>query len=135
MGNSNKESAERFVSAVSAFRIADEAFKDEDAIDRYLDWRDTDPFDSSWTTADARLKDTLAAIEVEADRAWIEKLQEQGRRQFHLTVMRQIGHPDLAAYASDDVDLIIGFLAVGNEDAFVHSLRAAYESGKFPSDS
>ncbi|WP_448956018.1 hypothetical protein [Labrys neptuniae] len=134
MGNNNKQNAERFVSATSSFRVADGFFEDEEAIDRYLDGRDADPFDSNWTAADTRLKGLLATAQADVDRAWIEKLQEQGRRQVHLAVMRQTGHPDLAAYASDDVDLVIGFLAVGDEDAFVHSLRTAYESGTFPSD-
>jgi translation initiation factor 2 alpha subunit (eIF-2alpha) len=134
MEKSNKENAEHFVSAMSAFTIIDESFDDEDTIDAYLDWRDTDPFDSNWTAADARLKDHLAMITAEADRTWIEQLQEQGRKRVYMAVIRQTGHADLAAYASDDVDLIIGFLAAGKDDDFTHFLRTAYENGTLPSD-
>ncbi|ONK25103.1 hypothetical protein BLX87_01675 [Bacillus sp. VT-16-64] len=62
------------------------------------------------------------------------KTRSTGRKHVYIAIIRQTGHTDLAAYASDDVDLVIGFLAAGKGDDFTHFLQTAYENGKLPSD-
>jgi hypothetical protein len=128
----NLKKAENFVSLIKKFKAPDAFCEDSDAIDHYLDGRDSAPFDSGWVTANAALQDMLATVKSKTDLAQIHQLQEKGAKRFYLAVIRQTGHPDLAAYASEDVELILGFLAAEKENAFADALKTAYERGQFP---
>lgn len=102
-----------------------------DVIDQYLDQRDADPFDSQWMAAHGDLTAIIDSILV-ADRKEIEMLQDRASKQIYETIIGQTSHSDLAAYASDDVRLIVGFLVTGRVNSFVLEMKESYERGDLP---
>ncbi|QIL71876.1 hypothetical protein G7048_16845 [Diaphorobacter sp. HDW4B] len=125
------EEASAWLHVLRSFQVRSGLFEDEDAVDAYLDERDAEPFDGKWSTAHDVLASLLEALPAQ-QRDDVTQLQGQAREQAYLTVIQQTDSSELAAYASDDVGLIIGCLALGHADAFVAQMRKAYEGGEFP---
>ncbi|MGE7689764.1 hypothetical protein ACQKMI_11165 [Lysinibacillus sp. NPDC097214] len=102
-----------------------------DVIDQYLDQRDADPFDSQWLAAHGDLTAIIDSMLV-ADRKKIEMLQDRASKQIYETIIGQTSHSDLAAYASDDARLIVGFLVTCRVNSFVLEMKESYERGDLP---
>ena len=124
--------AEGWERELSTFAVKDRNFEDDEFVDEYLSRRDSEPFDTNWVSADKRLTNALELIEASPEKDRLAELCKSGREKFYMTVIRQTKNPDLAAYASDDIELIIGFLATGEHDAFALSMKKAYDAGTFP---
>ncbi|QIL78552.1 hypothetical protein G7047_00420 [Diaphorobacter sp. HDW4A] len=127
----NLDSARHWLSELRNVKIQSDALADDEALDEYLDQRDANPFDGEWTRANRALDAMLATLPAREHKP-LETLQEQARERFYKTVIRQTGSADLAAYASDDISLIVGYLAWGCEDSFVSGMQRAYGRGAFP---
>lgn len=92
----------------------------EDA-DSWLDARDSHIFDRAWVEAFSRVEDVTPArwVDAAAERAFkfVYELTQNG---------------EVAAYVSDDFDLIGRFADVGVDDPWVAGFVAAYSNGRFP---
>lgn len=104
---------------------------DEVAIERALDSRDTDPFDSEWVRTDRALRARMTLASPSA-RLEIEACANDLRTGTHIAILRATGSPDLAAYVSDDFEMICNGLASGFADDFLFSLVGAYLDGRIP---
>jgi hypothetical protein len=75
------------------------------------------------------------------DRAWeqaaptsvIRQLAERIQKHVFLKVSEVSGHPEIAAYVSDDFDLIVRGRVAGLKDGFLERLWATYQAGQLPS--
>ncbi len=91
----------------------------------YLDYRDGADFDTSWIGAYQKLRrEGLTSAEQD-------QVQEWSRLAFD-EVIRASGSGDLAAYVSDDIDLIFCAGLLGVTDEFVDWLAACYAKGRLP---
>lgn len=117
--------------ALSGFELDGKSI-DHSHIDDYLDLRDSGPFDSAWVAAMDDLEACLGRRTDPADRPKIQKIQDSARKQFYKIIIEQSGHPDLAAYASEDIALIVGHIAAGHSNDFVRAIQSAYERGTLP---
>ncbi|WP_433596507.1 hypothetical protein [Lysinibacillus xylanilyticus] len=59
-------------------------------------------------------------------------LQNRASKQIYETIIGQTSHSDLAAYATDDARLIVGFLVTGQINSFVLEMKESYERGDLP---
>jgi hypothetical protein len=123
--------AKVWIASLNKLRFADDAFADFDAVIAYLDRRGCEPFQGNWVKADQALTRLLEQAPP-ADRQRVARLQDTACKQFFMTVIRQTGYPELSAYASEDAELIAGFLALGERNAFAEGMKAAYDAGRFP---
>lgn len=62
----------------------------------------------------------------------LEELQSLAQEQFYKIIIKQTRHSDLAAYLSDDIYLIVGYLVSGHSDDFVFAMKESYDHGNFP---
>ena len=127
----NIENAKAWMDVLRQASIRPDFFVDDAAIDAYLDARDMDPFDQNWSSAHDALSNALTSLSWQ-ERDAIESLQAHAGEQSYMAVIRQTGSAELAAYASDDVRLVIAYVALGKVGTFVSSMREAYERGEFP---
>ncbi|MFD1886047.1 hypothetical protein [Paenibacillus wenxiniae] len=92
----------------------------------YLDYRDGADFDTAWIEAYQKLRrEGLTPAEQD-------QLQEWSRLAFDETI-KASGSGDLAAYVSDDIDLIFSAHMLGLNDDFVNWLARCYDEGRLPS--
>ena len=89
--------------------------------DLWLDGRDAPDFEDRWLSAHSNVPG--------AQQAWIADVRETA----YLTVHRSTGNGDVAAYVSDDLELISRFAVAGVEDQWVQGLLAVYIAGELPS--
>lgn len=109
------------------------AERGDDAVDAYLDSRDSDPFDGQWTSADAALrshKTRLSAERVERAQAESDRL----RQSVFAAVIKTSGHADLAGYLSDDAELIYENEVLNLHSDWIDALRRSYESPPLAAD-
>ncbi|GGI98896.1 hypothetical protein [Paenibacillus hunanensis] len=91
----------------------------------YLDYRDGADFDTDWINAYQKLRrEGLTPAEQD-------QLQEWSRLAFDETI-KASGSGDLAAYVSDDIDLIFSAHLLGLNDDFVNWLASCYNEGRLP---
>ena len=95
----------------------------------WLDMRDAPPFDVEWTRAFALLGDRegeqpLAPEELQS----LKKLREAA----YAKAATATNDTEVAAYISDDLDLLARAARMGLEDDWLTSLRRAYDDGRFP---
>lgn len=107
---------------------------DEAAIERALDSRDTDPFDSEWVRTDQALHAHMTLASPSA-RLEIESCANDLRTGTYTAILRVTGSPDLAAYVSDDFEMICNGLTSGFVGEFLFSLVGAYLDGRIPDNS
>ncbi|WP_322903137.1 hypothetical protein [Paenibacillus campi] len=92
----------------------------------YLDYRDSTDFDTAWIEAYQKLRrEGLTPTEQEQVQQWSRLAFDE--------VIRASGSGDLAAYVSDDIDLICCAHLLGLDDEFVNWLAGCYAEGRLPS--
>lgn len=103
----------------------------EDQIDEILDSRDADPFDKSWVELDAALSGMKATLGKTAQKK-LKNFSDKERKDCYQYVIRACHSSELAAYVSDDIELVLECLAVGLTPPFLRSLINSYVLGKIP---
>ncbi|ANF96089.1 hypothetical protein [Paenibacillus bovis] len=94
-------------------------------IERYLEYRDSADFDTAWIQAYQQLRrEGLNPAEEEQVREWSRQAFDQ--------VIRASGSSELAAYVSDDMDLVFCAHLLGLENEFIQELAGHYEQGELP---
>ncbi|MDM5248406.1 hypothetical protein [Lysinibacillus sp. G4S2] len=119
-----------WIDLLSTYKV-NPKYGNPDVIDQYLDQRDADPFDSQWMAAHGDLT-AIIDSKLVTDRKKIEMLQDRASKQIYETIIGQTSHSDLAAYASDDVRLIVGYLVTGRVNSFALEMKENYERGDLP---
>ena len=101
-------------------------------IDAYLDARDAEPFDQLWQEAYAAVEQAKAKERPEII-ARLEQDSQQERERVFKLVYRATKNSELAAYISDDFDLISNAWWLGIADQpFLSQMSASYLAGKLP---
>nr|WP_294783863.1 hypothetical protein [uncultured Flavobacterium sp.] len=106
----------------------------EEDIPALLDDRDQDPFDSFWVKTDRELneyKNKFESKEIEEISLVIDDL----RKKTYLDVIKKSYSSDLAAYLSDDIELLSFSLILGFNSSFINLMVNSYYSGKIPDNS
>jgi len=94
-------------------------------IERYLEYRDSADFDTAWIQAYQQLRrEGLKPAEEERVREWSRQAFDQ--------VIRASGSSELAAYVSDDMDLVFCAYLLGLDHEFIRELAGHYEQGELP---
>ncbi|PYF72656.1 hypothetical protein [Pedobacter nutrimenti] len=128
----NTSKTENWIGNLFKRDFINEEYCDEEFVDEYLDQRDSDPFDLKWTEANKYLEiyidQNLSVKEIEE----IEKIKEKWRVLFFQKVIKITQHPDLAAYVSEDIDLIIGYMLTGEKNSFIEGMIQSFENGELP---
>lgn len=91
--------------------------------DAWLDSRDAPVFEEHWLRALGSVPDVTEP--------WVAEVRELA----YLAVCRSTENPEIAAYVSDDLDLIGRFAVAGVADQWVQGLLAVYLAGDLPSGS
>jgi hypothetical protein len=107
---------------------------DEDAIDLILDARDCDPFDGQWVELNAKLASAKSSLDNAFATTLSDFLDEQ-RMSCYKYVIKQSHSSDLAAYVSEDLELILGCLVLVVCDEFLKSMIFAYSQETIPDNS
>lgn len=101
-------------------------------IDYYLEQRDEEPFDSQWMKAHNNFAAIIESLDNKEVKRQLEELQSLAQEQFYKIIIKQTRHSDLAAYLSDDIYLIVGYLVIGHSNDFVFAMKESYDHGNFP---
>jgi len=118
---------DRLRELVDTGRVVDErTFAGLDA-DAALDRRDSDPFDSAWLRIFDLIGDRSAAIGP-SERSSIDELRER----VFMRVYELTANSDLAAFASDDFEIIAGGSVLDLADPWLNALWASYADRRFP---
>ena len=107
---------------------------DEDFIDELLDSRDSDPFDSNWVEAYEILKQNNKNINAN-DKNEVDKFLEEIRKDVFIKTMKASQSSDLAAYVSDDFEMIGAALILEFSNSFIASMLNSYALGIVPDNS
>lgn len=105
-------------------------YEDENAAISCLDERDRSPFDSEWVKADKLISGEVAK---HPEKKSIEDLTDKYRKLFFDKVIRATGSSDLAAYVSEDFELIVGAAKLSIPNRFILTLLESYEKDIVPS--
>ncbi|EKE67900.1 hypothetical protein B3C1_17702 [Gallaecimonas xiamenensis 3-C-1] len=92
---------------------------DQDELDRILDSRDEDQFDTAWI----ELHQSTSGIDVPFE-----------NRELFLKLSKATSCHEICSYISDDFELISKAEALGIESAFLNYLKCSYEQGLVPSE-
>lgn len=120
-----------WIESLAMFKI-NSKYENLAEIDYYLEQRDGEPFDSQWMKAHNNFTAIIESLDNKEVKRQLEELQSLAQEQFYKTIIKQTGHPDLAAYLSDDIYLIVGYLATGHSNDFVFAMKESYDHGAFP---
>ena len=104
--------------------LAANTFQNE-ALDVMLNMRDDVPFDSAWVKAYKLLERGNVASD---KRVLVDAISELA----FLSTYDLTQHDDLAAYVSDDFELIASAMALDIEDPWINGLWQSYKKGSFP---
>lgn len=107
----------------SAWRFA------EGAYDSWLDLRDSDEFDASWMSAHLSTKERETSSPLGQDEL---EIVNHIREMAFLKTIRATGHSELAAYVSDDFELMARAARIGFEDRWLRALSDVYQQERFP---
>jgi hypothetical protein len=88
-----------------------------------IEGREGRDFDDAWIRSFRSLSDTR-----QDDQAAVRLIREQAFK----SAYEKTGSSDIAAFVSDDFELIVRAALTGSEDKWVAGLRDAYASGGFP---
>lgn len=102
---------------------------EENELADWLDLRDASPFDAQWMRSFALVLDHERDHVPTPDEL---KALEQLRKTAFSKAAKATGSTELAAYISDDLDLLARAARVELEDDWLVSLHRAYEEGRFP---
>jgi hypothetical protein len=103
----------------------------EEAIYEILDSRETEPFDSNWVGAYEVLKQQLENFN-ENEKKELDEFLEEIRKEAFIKTMKAFQSSDLAAYVSDDFEMIGKALIIEFTNSFIDSLLNIYDSGIVP---
>jgi hypothetical protein len=98
-------------------------------LDTYLDSRDEPEFDGAWVRADEAVEAVKKSF---ADAGTLEAAATKLRQAVFMHCIRALGHPDLAAYVSDDAGLLFDAKAMEVDNEWIAGLLASYREGKLP---
>ncbi|WP_046213009.1 hypothetical protein [Paenibacillus wulumuqiensis] len=94
-------------------------------IERYLDYRDSADFDTAWNHAYQQLRrEGLTPAEEEQVQEWCRQAFDQ--------IIRAFDSSELAAYVSDDMDLVFCAHLLGVDHEFIQELAGHYVQGELP---
>lgn len=121
----NQQSIEALKIKLHQGSLLPAAFLKELDSESYLAYRDRADFDTEWIGAYQKLqRDSLT----EAEQA---QITEWSRLAF-VQVMQDSGDSDLAAYVSDDIDMIFTAFTLDIEDHFINTLVESYTTDRLP---
>ncbi|WP_459477873.1 hypothetical protein [Clostridium saccharoperbutylacetonicum] len=103
----------------------------EENIYEILDSRESDPFDSKWIRAYEALKQQVEVFN-ENEKKELNEFLEEIRKEAFIKTMKASKSSDLAAYVSDDFEMIGTALTIEFSNAFIDSLLNIYASGIIP---
>ena len=122
----------RLSSALEAEALLPAVFRhlgDDASIDHALSQRDHPAFEQPWLTAFAAVESVASLNQLSpAQRLVVDRVREVAYKQ----AFRATSHPDIAAYVSDDFDLIARAIVAGQDSPWLASLLSAYAHGRFP---
>jgi hypothetical protein len=123
---------ERLAVAIESHRFPGVGFPfagGERSLAQVLDSRDQPEFEVPWLAAFNALELAAPFASLPAvSRAAVDRVREATYMQaFHTT-----GSPELAAYVSDDFDLLSRAILIAHENAWLTALFSAYQRGVFP---
>ena len=95
-----------------------------DAIDAAIEDRHGAPFDSEWL----RVGHLLSKVDMRENAPTVSQIRELSFK----AVYRTSNHPDMAAYVSDDFELISRALISGLNDPWLNGVFSDYASSRFP---
>lgn len=104
---------------------------DEEAVYEILDSRETEPFDSNWVRAYEALKQQLENFN-ENEKKELDEFLEEIRKDAFIKTMKAYQSSDLAAYVSDDFEMIGTALIIEFSNSFIDSLLNLYDLGIVP---
>ena len=99
-------------------------------LDALLDRRDAAAFDTAWNAAFTAIEARWYTEKIPRS---VDKAIDRLRKAAFKAVSRATAEHGIAAYVSDDFELIARARALEFEDAFVAGLWAAYKEGRVPS--
>ncbi|WP_160690393.1 hypothetical protein [Clostridium sp. C2-6-12] len=103
----------------------------EEAIYEILNSRETEPFDSNWVKAYETLQQQLENLN-ENEKKELDEFLEEIRKEAFIKTMKDSQSSDLAAYVSDDFEMIGAALINEFTNSFIDSLLNIYASGIVP---
>jgi hypothetical protein len=109
-----------------------QSLSDENAIDLILDSRDSKPFDSQWVQLDAEFASARSSLD---DTRALDDFLDEQRKNCYKYVIRLSHSSELAAYVSDDAELILGCLALALDGDFLKSMINSYCHDTIPDGS
>ena len=122
----------RLSSALEAEALLPAVFRrlDNDlSIDHVLSERDAPGFEQPWLTAFAAVESVASLNQLSpAQRLVVDRIREVAYKQ----AFRATSHPDIAAYVSDDFDLIARAIIAGQDSPWIASLLSTYSHGRCP---
>lgn len=127
----NENTAKAWFATLLDKEILPDECHDEDFANHYLDSRDSAPCDTNWMTAFDFINAALHELNTQ-HKEKISRLQAHYRKIFFDKIIRKFHHSDLAAYVSEDMELIAGFILTGQSNDFIQNLMASYEKGELP---
>lgn len=109
----------------SGVLLSPATFEDVD-LDRVLDQRDDDPFDSEWVRCNEDVQELSDGQAEDSD-----EIAVLAHRSF-LATSEATDHHDVASYVSDDFRLIGEALLTGYDDPWLSGLLVQYTEGTIP---
>lgn len=103
----------------------------DNAIYTILDTRNGNPFDSEWQQLHNLLENAKRSLNQTTIND-LKSLSEASLDGCYRIVISNSLAPELAAYISDDIELILQCLAIGVKNEFLCSLINSYVKGKIP---
>lgn len=97
----------------------------ENNIDRLLDLRDEEIFDSEWIRAFSNIE----KLQLDQNN---KKLIDEIREEIYLKTYYNLGSDDIASCISDDFELISKYYILGINNDWVNSIIYVYSKNKFP---
>lgn len=104
---------------------------DEEAVYEILDSRETDPFDSNWVEAYEDLKQHLENFN-ENEKKELDEFLKEIRKEAFIKTIKASQSSDLAAYVSDDFEMIGTALILEFSNSFIASMLNSYDLGIVP---
>lgn len=102
---------------------------DAETLDSWLDLRDAFEFEREWEHVVRQLQNLELEFPVQADE---QPVLEDIQKTAFLAAIRVTGSNELAAYVSDDFDVLARATRLGFNDRWLNTLRLRYEQGRFP---
>ncbi len=96
--------------------------------DAVLDSRDEEPFDSNWVTSHQRIEAAWSASSTDEQTAQVNKIRQAA----FVAASLMTNNHEIAAYISDDFELIAKSVVLGDLDSFTSGLVKRYERGGVP---